>query len=787
MVPSTNRYLLQFCSFLLRFRWISLAVVGLLTAAAGSQLPHIQIDNSNESFFVTGDPTKERLDAFKDTFGNDDFVFILVDVPEVFDAGTLQRLAEFADRLEMETPHLLSLTWIGNVEWIEGIPGGILIEELIPETDLPPAQLSALRNKTLADPLYRDRLVSATGQSTGILMEFENYPDIGIDPRKDVPPVILQLVEEFSDLQTHVVGGPIMDYVMDGKTAEEAPLWMGGALLGMCLMLILTTRSVAGVLVPALTVILSVIWTMGLFAYLGYTVNLLVILVPTLLLCVGIGDTMHVVAEFKQSMNAGMPRHASLLHTLNLVSGPILLTTVTTAIGFLAFTLTDLKPLMELGIQAATGVFAALILTYLFAVPVLSFGAAAESDKDAGQTDKSRGQAPASEDIFDHLLNNIANSVINNKTAYGLAFAVLTALSLVGVSRLEIETNTVQDMPADDPLRVAFNYVDANMGGSMSLEFVIDTGAENGIKDHTLLQKVDALQTFLNNHPLVTQTSSVLDQLKQMNRAIHENQPQAYTLPESRNQVAEYLLLYESGGGSELEKYVAFTYDKMRVQARTRSIALADTRQLQDDVHRFVEAEFDDSISVYGTGGLAMFERIADLIAVGQGRSFLFALVAVTLILMLTLRSIRLGLIAMVPNVLPVAASLGLMGWAGAQLNMIGMVLAPMIIGVAVDDTVHFFVRYRRYFSQLGDYDQAYSKTMRTVGRPLLFTTLVLVVGFASFSFSIFAGPRNFSWASMAAFTAALLAEFMLVPVLLAWLKPLGRKDTSPSMLANSP
>ncbi len=761
---------------LLRYRVASLILVAFVTALAASQLPKLEIDNSNEAFFMTGDPTKQRLDQFKETFGNDDFVFILIDVEDAFAPATLQRLAEFADRLEMEVPHLLDLTWIGNVEWIEGVPGGIVIDDLVPDFNLPTAELQQLRQKAINDPLYRDRLVASDGQTVGILMEFENYPDIGIDPRKDVPPVILQLVDEFEDLDSHVVGGPISDYVMDEKTAVEAPVWAGAALLGMCVVLMFTTRSAVGVLVPAATVILSVVWTMGLFAFVGFRLNLLVILVPTLLLCVGIGDTMHVVAEFKQAMREGKARRDSLLHTLELVSRPILLTTVTTAVGFLAFTLTDLIPLVQLGMQATTGVFVAFLLTYLFAVPLLSFGKAHVQSR-SGQ----RG------DIFDRLLNATAESVSRNKPAYGVVFAVATVIALIGVTRLEIETNTIQDLPVDDPLRAAFEYVDDNMGGSMSLEFVIDSGRENGIKDRQLLTQVEALQQFLDAHPLVTQTSSVLDQLKQMNRAVRENDADAYVLPDTSNQVAEYLLLYESGGGSQLESYVAFTYDQLRVQARTKSLVMADIGRLQADVDEFLAEQFAAEATVYSTGTLAMFVRLADLVAIGQGRSFLFALVAVTIIMMLLLRSVRLGAIAMVPNVLPVAFALGAMGWAGAQLNMIGLVLAPMIIGVAVDDTVHFFVRYRRYYGELQDYDLAYKQTMRTVGRPLLFTTLVLVVGFGGFSISDFAGPRNFSWASMTAFSSALLAEFLLVPVLLAWLKPLGRKQTAPAAGAIEP
>ena len=752
---------------LLKARIASLVLVAIITALAFLQLEKLRIDNANETFFPSGDVFKQRLDSFKATFGNDDFVFILIEVEDAFAPATLNRVAELADKLELEVPHLLELTWIGNVESIEGEPGGILISELIGELDLPPEQLRALGQRALDDPAYRDRLVSGDARSLGLLLEFENYPELDIDPRKDSPPVIKAILGEFSDLNIYVVGGPILDYEMDQQTAVEAPRWAGGALLGMCLLLIITTRSLMGVLVPAITVVLSVIWTMGLVATIGFSLNLFVIMVPTLLLCVGIGDTMHVVAELRQNLREGKARTQALTHTLRLVGKPLLLTTVTTAAGFLAFLATGLQPLRELGIQASLGVVIAFLLTFLVAVPVLSFGRSGR---------KMNHDQPVKPDIFDLVLKAITEWGIGHRARVFQGFALAALLALMGLSQFKIETNTIQDLPTDHPLRVSFEYVDEHMGGSLSTELVIDTGRADGIKDIELLRKVERLQRFLDEHPFVTQTSSLLDQLKMMHRAVHANDPDAYALPETSSQVAEYLLLYETGGGSQLEKFASFTYDQLRVQARTKAGTFGQGRALREDVAAFVAEEFGADLEIYATGASPMFQHIADLITWGQAKSFTLALTAVTAVMILTLASVRLGLIAMVPNLTPVLFALGAMGWAGAEMNMIAIVLAPMIIGVAVDDTVHFFVRYRHYYGIFGDYDAAYRETMRTVGRPLLFTSLVLIVGFSGFFLSIFAGPRNFAWASMLAFASALAAEFLLAPALLSWLEPLSKR-----------
>lgn len=738
----------------------------LISVLALTQLQKLQIDNSNETFFTFGDVTKQRLDKFKATFGNDDFVFLLIDADSVLNPRLLARVDALAERLSMDVPHLLELTWLGNVEHIEGIPGGILIDSLFPKLDISTEELRRIGEQAMGDPAYQNRLIASDGTALGLLLEFENYPDIGIDPRKDSPPVIETIVREFADLNIHIVGSPYLDHKLDEYTAQEAPLWLGGALLGMCAMLLITTRSLSGLIVPAVTVLLAVLWTMGLVAAAGFTLNLLVILVPTLLLCVGIGDTMHVVAELRQEMATGKSSREALRETISLVSRPLLLTTLTTAIGFLGFLATDLIPVRELGIQAAIGVLIAYLLTFLFAVPVLSYL------PDQEKLENNDSVFPKT-DCFDWAIKGLSGFVIDHKRGVAASFLALTVLAMTGMSRLELETNTIQDLPRTNPLRSSFDYVDERMGGGMSIEFVVDTGQPGGIKNPGLLLKVDAFQQFLSAHPLVTQTTSIIDQLKQMHRAIHENSNDAYKLPMSGNQIAEYFLLYESGGGSQLDQYVAFTYDQLRVQVRTKTLNVSQVQSLEQDAAAFISATFDDDITVYSTGTLPMFERLTALITQGQRASVSLALFAIGIVMMLTLRSVKLGLIAMLPNILPVAFALGAMGWVGAQLNIVAMILGPMILGVAVDDTVHFFLRFRRYFDEVQDYDAAYRKTMRTVGRPLLFTTLVLITGFSGFLLSDFAGPVNFGWASMVAFSSALLAEFMLVPVLLSWFRPL--------------
>jgi predicted RND superfamily exporter protein len=377
-------------------------------------------------------------------------------------------------------------------------------------------------------------------------------------------------------------------------------------------------------------------------------------------------------------------------------------------------------------------------------------------------------------DLFDRLLEWVHRVVVAHPLAIVAFFAVLSGLSLLGYTRLEVESNFVEMFSSDVPIRQSYDYVDASMGGSMSVEIMLDSGRTDGVTDADFLRAMDSLETFVMDHPLTTKTTSILDVLRKMRRAFHENRPEFYDIPTSREEASQYLLLYESSGGEQKDKLLTFDQDVARLTARTRSLDTGDARRLVADVQHFAEQEPVLAGRVEFTGMLAWVRAMNDLIGEGQKRSFLAAFGVITLIMMIVLRSPGLGLISMLPNVFPVLISLGLMGFAGIYMDMAMMTFAALIIGVAVDDTIHFFVRYRREFERAGSYEVALRETLTSVGRPITFTTLTLTLGFAVLSFSDMRGLVHFGLLAGFAFSWALLADFFLAPAVLLLTRPLG-------------
>ena len=255
---------------------------------------------------------------------------------------------------------------------------------------------------------------------------------------------------------------------------------------------------------------------------------------------------------------------------------------------------------------------------------------------------------------------------------------------------------------------------------------------------------------------------------------MHEGQDEYHVLPDSQNTVAQYMLLYEMSDGQEMDKLVSFKNDVARLTARTKTLGTKQVRELSQQVEEISQELFGDDVAVEMAGNLFWVKAMNDLLGEGQQKSFLTAILVISIIITIFLRSLRLGLISMIPNVFPVLATLGLMGFCKLYMDMPLMSFSAIIIGVAVDDTIHFLFRFRKNFSQLGSYEQALKSTLESVGRPLTFTTLTLTAGFGVLLFSDLTGVAKFGGLAGFAFTWALLADFFFVPSLLLVFKPLG-------------
>lgn len=757
---------------IIRFRWLALIGVVLLTAFFMSQSSKLKFNGSFEIWFFEDDPAMKRLEAFKKAFGNDQFVYILAETNGVFQAETAEKLKKLAQNLEAAVPYVRDLTWIGNAEHIAAKGDTVTIEKLL--ADIPSTQEESDRRLRLAlsEKDFVDRYVSKDGKAAGILIELERFPTGHVvpPPSEQVARAVIKVLDdpEFAALKLHVVGDPIFETRYNDIANSETPKFFALCILVQAVLLYLFTRSLRGVALSLVIVTLSFIWTLGTIALLGFDLDLMIIGLPVLLICVSIGDAVHAIADFDLLVAQGRSRREALVHSLGEVGLPCLLTSLTTAIGFAAFSSAPIRPFLKLGIYLPAGVMYAYVLTMVLVAAVYSFG----------RTPKPRVTARmvTEDSLPSGIFAWIHRTATGSPRLVTACFLSLMVLGLYGANQVEIESNITRYLNKNVPLRQDVDYVDGRMGGSTGLEIVIDTGRPDGIKDLTVLRGMQRLGLEMEKDSLVHKTFSVVDVLEKMRRAMHGDDPAYFNLPADQRVVPQYLALYAMSGGDQLDKIVSFDGSKARINLQTQALGSSDTRRLVTKVDDHAKAMFGSGVTVSTTGFMDIAKTLNDNMGTAQIRSVTLAFGLIAVVMMIVLRSVPMGLISMVPNIFPVFMVLGILGIGGIHMDTILMSVSAMIIGVAVDDTIHFFVRFRREFDRTGTYAAAIGATLAAVGRPIVFTTVTLSLGFLVLSGSVMTGWVKIGILSGVAFVWALLADLLFGPALLMLLRPLGRE-----------
>jgi predicted RND superfamily exporter protein len=771
---------------ILRSRLISVLML-VLTIFLGWRIKYLVFDNSDEVWFNRNNPALERLTEFKDTFGNEDYIYLVMSGINFFEPLNIELLRELEEEFKDKVPYVKTVKWFGNAEYLEGDEGSLYITEFSEfygrGIDTPEKLLARL----LQEKPYVDFLYTGDGSVIGFLADFAAYPEEVSDPPSLVWAAVKTVIENprYRSLGIRAVGPPILHTVYNELSYSEALKYLILGLLIMVVILYAIGRSVKDALVPLLIIVTSIIWALGLTELLGYKLNIFIILLPVLLCCACVGDSMHIIELYRQILSDNIPRLTALRLALGRSGLPCFITTTTTVAGFLSFQTSDIPPCREMGVYAAVGVVVAYILSIIL-VPIFYGQGREVSDSQKEMTGNKpllpvqSEPSPRASDIYGRFLLFIYRINISGRKIILAVSALVFALALYGYLQVETESNTVDMLSPRLPLRQAYDFVDEHIGGAMSVEFILDSFEPDGLKDPAFLNKVADLQAYLDQRPEVTKTVSVNDVIKEISQALHSNDPVWAVLPESRESAAQYILLYEMANGRELDRLVSFDSQKARLTARTKSLNTRDVRRLSEEVDSASKAIFGRPEAVTLTGGLDWTRSMNDQMAVGQRQTFLAAFITLTAIMSLSMKSLRLGLLSLIPNVIPVMGAIGLAGSLGVYIDMPLMCFSPIIIGLIIDDTTHFLYRFKELFLETGSYEISLEKTLVTVGRPLLFTTLTVVGAFVFLVFSYLSGVSKFGAMGVFAFILALVADFLLMPAILLTFKPFGPSRIGP-------
>jgi predicted RND superfamily exporter protein len=770
-------------------RWVAarpyrvLLAIAATVTALGVQIPRIDLDTTTEGFLRKDDPILAVYDDFRARFGRDDAIVLGVEADDVFAPVTLTKLRAMHAALAAEVPLVDEITSLLNARWTRGEGDELIVEDLIAEWPTTPEDFAALRARAFSNPLYRNVWLNDDATITTVQIDLDTYVQDGTDESGapvlrylngeeigSVVATIAAVASRFDEngFRVHAAGTPWLTEKMAYHTRTDFRRLTLLSIAVMMAVLFVVFRTLQGVVLPMLVVIATVVCTLGLLVLLGIPYQQPTQIVPVSLLAIGLGDSVHVLSLYRQRRNVGMSRIDAIAQALGHTGVAVVMTSVTTAAAMMSFLSAELAPIANIGILVPAGVMIALVLTLtLLPAAIVVFPEPRSVARRPALGRSNRAIAVAGTWAARHPWPVVIVS------------AALIVASLAGASRIRFSHNPLSWFPPHDSMRVATETLNAKLGGVMNVEVLFDTKREGGVQEPEFLSALDDLAR-IDPHATpvpsdapettavlrVAKSISIADLLKEINKALNENREDRYELPDTRELVAQELLLFEMSGNNDLEELTDYRYQTARMMIR---VPWADATLYGGFLDSLVAAyreRMGESVEIVSTGMLPLLFRTLTAAIHSMGRSYVLAFLAVTPLMVLLLGSVRLGLLAMIPNLLPIVAVLGLMGAVGLPLDLFSLLTGSIVLGLAVDDTIHFTNGFGRELAEHGDAVAAVRNTLETTGQAMFFTTVILCTGFGVFCFAYMRNGVVFGSVTAVALGIALLADVLLAPAL---------------------
>ena len=759
-MSETRNFFGRLTEGLIKNRLIILFFMTVSSLIFGYYAAQIQLNSSNEYYFLPNDEFLVRYERFKETFGSDEYTYAVLTFEDAFEPKSLNKIKSFVEALEKEVPYILSVQSILNVDQIKSDDLSIVVEPFLDDDDLnDPEKIESKAKEALTNPVYLDFLVSKDRKFAGVFIEHEVREGDG-EFRKEICDRFRALVDrpEYEDLNIKLVGSTILDADVDATMAYESRYFSVISFSLIFLLILLSFKKLSLVAAPFLVILVTDIWVIGLMSILGYPLTMMSLVLPSVIVVVGCGDAIHYLSEFVTQIQTKISKREALIRASELTGWPCLFTSLTTMVGFGSLMAMELRPGKEMGMFAAVGVVIAFAMTFVLLPIILSFGKADSSEHAYEESRLRKG--------YMRFLVRVSNFSVEAKYPIVMVSSLLFILSLWGLTRIEVSADFLRVFDEDTRIRQDYVYVDENLGGTSSFQIVFDTKKADGIFNPDALRQMEELNSWLKNRPEIKSTQSVLEVFKELRKMGHDGDPKFYSVPESQAEAAQLFLLYEMGGAEEIDKILTDERDQARMVVRTKSISTAESEVLITATENWAKDNLK-GVSAETTGMSPLFVRMIHFITRSQVLSFGIAFTFVTLCMIFVFRSLALGLLAMVPNVVPVVLTFGFMGWSGITLNLGTVMIASIAIGIAVDDSIHYVSHYQRHRKDGLAIIQAIHSTTRGVGLALLNTSLVLALGFSVFGMSDISHLVNFGLLTALTVMTALMADFLVLPAVI--------------------
>jgi uncharacterized protein len=782
-IQKINVFFRKMGAFQIKYRWLFIAVALILVAIGITGLERISMANSRDDWFDDKEAIEVATKKFEEQFGNNDNIGVLIQADDVFHPEVLKAIKELGDQLLERVPYADEVTSLVELEISRGTEEGITVmnpfEDGIPDD---PGKLKEIRTLVLSRQALKNKLVSDDCTETWLTLSLYEYPDkeewskqTKKDPMFQVGEAAIEILADprwKSDLFTFKPAGmPYSETEERDFFGKETVTRVVSGFVVMILLLALFLRSIGGVFVPIFATIMGIVVVFGSMGWMGIDIDANMMTLPILLgMALSVGYSIHLVNTFKRFFKVSGNRKESIIAAVEETGWPIFFTAITTMGSVMSFATVGIITIQWLGLACAAVVFVDYLFVIILIPVLMSFGKDGNSFVDGKiRVDKST-----------KWLERLGTAVVNRR---GLVICFLLVGILIiapGIFKMSVNMDSFKFMGLKIPyVQRLHEITNSQLGSYMTYNVTIDYDRKDAIKEPGVLKDFDELIDIIGKFELTKSNKgtasiiSILDILKEMNQTFHSDDVSYYKIPESKELVAQLLFLYEMSGGTKTFRWIDEDYSMLRAQVQIKKFDSNEIVREIEVIEKFGKERFPGA-RITAVGSAMQFAELNKKIVTGELKSIFLALIIIGVLLGVVFGSIKTGLIGMIPNVTPLIIIGGYMGYFNSPLDMMTMTIMPMLLGIAVDDTIHFINHIKYEFEKCGNYKNAILESFRTVGKTLAMTTLILSATFAMYMFSPVANLMRIGLLASMGLVAALVVDYLMTPALIVLTKPFG-------------
>ena len=720
--------------------WVSIACFVLISLFFVLQIPRLSFKTSIYDLLIENLSDSIRYQRAKKVFGSDEIIQVVVKADNIFDSATFRKIELLSEAFSK----------------IEGVKRSISLpairQKIDPQKDWTIDQFAEV---LLPVDLLKKNLLSADHKASAItlILESEAAHESVIAKINDI------IDKDTGTLSIYQIGMPLVSQALVKYTIKDFQTLPALTLALITLTLFVLFRKPSCVLPALMVVIIALTWTFGLMALLQVPLSVLTMIVPVFLIAVGTAYCLHVIAEYRTNAQAARAAKEAVMSTFASSALPCTLAVVTTMFGVGSLFVNHIRAIHEFALFACFGLGSLLLVLLLLLPAVLVLIPLPSQNKPA---------ASGTGQWLDRILDLTIGLSLNRQKAVFMTIGILSLLAAAGIFFIQVETNPFQYFKKNIPIRRNFDDIHQKLSGSFAISVILESRLDDYFEDPQHISEIKRFQEYLETLRGIDKTVSFADYVMLVHYALNQYDPKYYVIPQEAFEARMAINNYKGLLGEELySPFMTPELSKASILALTHISSSRDLISIRDEILTRAQQLLPENLSVEVTGFGVAVSASSHLLVSGQMKSLMLGLLLIFGIMFLMFLSAKVGLIALLPNCFPIIINLGMMGWMGIRLSTSTSLVASIAIGLAVDDTIHYLHRYNREFKKDLNKDRALRDTVRSVGKPIVFTTLTISIGFFVLMFSHFKPTAIFGFLMVITMLSALIGDLILLPALM--------------------